>query len=544
MIEPRSGHAVVSRLLCVAFLGLVLLPMWAQGALLENGVGYALDDAYIHLGLARGVAEDGVWGLGAGEFVGAGSSILYPLLLAGGVVLAGPWEGWPLVLNLVAGVLVLAGLGRECARRSIPAPVYLLLGAAMLLMAPLGLLALQGMEHVLHVLLFLVWLRAVDDANARPTARQVAALCLIAALLTACRYESVVAVAAGAGYFACRTGGRWAAVWVLAAGAAPPLAAGLHALSQGGLFLPNTFHVKGARPDLGSVGGLLELGTGWIDRLRLYPHVGALMVTGLGLAVVTRRHLLAPGPFLIVTLCTVAQLQVTTVAGQDRTFGYVVAAWLVLIALQCAELDLRPSRARLLRAAPALPLVALFLHAAWSFAAPRVVHAGDRVRNIAEQQGTVARFLESHYGGASVAAHDIGWISYRADLRVFDLVGLGTREVAEFWRGRPPWWVEPGPWREMFEREARARDVEIAVLYRSAFGRALPESWRLAGSWTIVDNHACGAPTVHFFAVAPGADQKLQESLRAFAASVPAGVEQRGPYVAMSGAGPLAGRTR
>ena len=69
------------------------------------------------------------------------------------------------------------------------------------------------------------------------------------------------------------------------------------------------------------------------------------------------------------------------------------------------------------------------------------VHA---TTNIHDQQVQMGRFLARHYAGRAVAVNDIGAVCYFADLRLCDLWGLGSAEIARLapnlqiqkdWRG-------------------------------------------------------------------------------------------------------------
>ena len=64
---------------------------------------FPLDDAYIHLSIARTLAEHGTYGLQPGAFATPASSLAWPLLLAGASRLGLPLEGGALVLSLLAG---------------------------------------------------------------------------------------------------------------------------------------------------------------------------------------------------------------------------------------------------------------------------------------------------------------------------------------------------------------------------------------------------------------------------------------------------------
>ncbi len=93
-------------------------------------------------------------------------------------------------------------------------------------------------------------------------------------------------------------------------------------------------------------------------------------------------------------------------------------------------------------------------------------------RNIYEQQVQVALFLREKYPGSSVALNDIGAVSYFADVRLFDLFGLGSNEVMQAKRG--------GYFhRDWIEQAGSRRRLDLAVVYDSWFTDfgGLPASW-------------------------------------------------------------------
>ena len=94
---PRLSPGLPLLAVAGAVLGFAVLQL---AALRIAGVfEYPLDDVYIHLAMASGMAG-GTYGVNAGEAASAASSILYPVLLM-------PWPGTeaqrllPLVWNLV-----------------------------------------------------------------------------------------------------------------------------------------------------------------------------------------------------------------------------------------------------------------------------------------------------------------------------------------------------------------------------------------------------------------------------------------------------------
>ena len=68
---------------------LVSAAEWLAGMSLCGGeLCYPLDDTYIHLAMARQLAESGTWGLEAGVPVFASSSPLWTVLLAAAVMIS------------------------------------------------------------------------------------------------------------------------------------------------------------------------------------------------------------------------------------------------------------------------------------------------------------------------------------------------------------------------------------------------------------------------------------------------------------------------
>jgi hypothetical protein len=79
--------------------------LWLMDASTRSGLPflYALDDAYIHMALARTLDELGLYGLTRHEWSAPSSSFLWPFMLVG-LRSMGITEYGPLALNLVASL--------------------------------------------------------------------------------------------------------------------------------------------------------------------------------------------------------------------------------------------------------------------------------------------------------------------------------------------------------------------------------------------------------------------------------------------------------
>ena len=148
---------------------------------------YGLDDAYIHLAIAKHFAENGVWGVTQHAFTSATSSPIYTLLLAIIIKLIGNWVWIPFVLNIiiVAKLFYVSTDFLYKAKNRWIGDVFTLI---LTLITPIPFLIVSGMEHNLHILVIVLLLRAVERENRLH-------ILLFSLLSVAVRYESMFLVA-------------------------------------------------------------------------------------------------------------------------------------------------------------------------------------------------------------------------------------------------------------------------------------------------------------------------------------------------------------
>jgi len=139
--------------------------------------------------------------------------------------------------------------------------------------------------------------------------------------------------------------------------------------------------------------------------------------------------------------------------------------------------------------------------------------------NVYEQQYQMATFLSEYYMGQAVAANDIGFISYKADIKLLDLWGLASIQVAQAKRAGN---YDTG----MIDALAVEHGVKIAVVYTSWYEPygGLPAGWEKVGNWTVSNNVVLGDTTVSFYAVDKTEAQHLRDHLREFSTQLPTGV--------------------
>ena len=209
---------------------------------------YAVDDAYIHLAIAKNMADHGVYGVTPYEFNAASSSIAWPPLLAGIRRVFGPGELAPLVLNVASASALVAVAGHALQREGAGKRLVFAMCLSIVLFVPLVPLVFVGMEHTLHALLVLLLAiegaRTLSGDSPRPLA-----LALLAAAAVSVRYESLFVLAPLVGFLALRR--KWGlALGILAAGCAPMIAEGAFSLGHGAFFFPTSVLLKRADVEL------------------------------------------------------------------------------------------------------------------------------------------------------------------------------------------------------------------------------------------------------------------------------------------------------
>ena len=495
---------------------------------------YVLDDAYIHMAVARNLAADGTWGINPGEFASVSSSPLWTLLLGGCYALFGPSDLAPLFLNLLFGMLALLLFHRLLLNEGLGLWARTGLLAAFLFATPLPTMAFTGQEHTLHILLTLLFFRLALRGLAVPpvpfNCTDALWLALAASALTACRYEGAFLACATGLLFALRR--DWKRLFIIGSASAFPIVLyGIVSVGKGWAFLPNSLLLKGMHLDFTHGAGIINsLGGTAVRQLSENGHLLVAFLTGLLFLMLAAPFAASNGrdrSAVVLSLLTIfLHLQFARAGWFYRYEAWLVALSLATLAVvasshRWALPDPHPLRRA---AAAGLALFACTPFVLRAYGALAQVPGASR--NIFEQQVQAAEMLRRSYPGAAVAVNDIGAIAYYAKSRVVDLWGLATMDVARHKLDRTYTTA-------VIEEVTRKRGVEIAVVYDDWFAPygGVPAGWEKKGKWTIRDNIVCGRDTVAFYAAAPSGGERLTTALRAYAPHLPPSVLQSGAYL-------------
>ncbi len=480
-------------LLLLAGLVACLRHLFAEISRLKGGLGFPLDDSWIHLQFARNLAHGAGLSYNPGELVTGSTAPLWTALLALLFLLPGSVVVWTKLLGValyLAGIDATWRLSREL---GLSRGLAALASGLTLATSWLVWSALSGMEIPLFVLLSLwgmiLHVRERADPERPPLSLAVLAVAVLARpeglllLLLAFLDRLLVFAAAAApsdGPME-RTIRRRPSFQVLLAGAglvACALASSFLFYGwAGGSVLPTTYAAKGGGevrhllPDLHYLSNVLGLFFRPQPWATLLAAGGAATLAGrLG---TPRDRGLLPALWLFGMPFAYSLLT----PGPTRMLGnfgrYYFPLFPVLAIL--AALALEPALETMNRLRPAPPLrVVLGTLGAAALLAPTVATLlqgesfyAQNVGNVQESDVAIARWLAGHVPpGAVLAVNDIGAIKYLLPNRIVDLASIATPEIGrEVARAT----AAGTPWSEAMMAALERRHPDYVVIFPSWF---------------------------------------------------------------------------
>ena len=479
---------------------------------------YALDDTYINMAIAKNFALHGVWGITPFEFSSASSSPLYVILMSFVYRLIGVREYAPLALSWLFGFASIYVASRILSTRLSQLWQSVVL-VAVVLFAPMFVIGTLGMEHSLHTLLVLLFIKLFDDQDRSPWW-----IGVVTALMVGTRYEGLFM--AGVGVLLLIFIRQWTKSVAVAVGSVIPVAVyAAFSLRHGGYWLPNSIALKGLQVNgLGLAARIANLTLAVARHSVFAPHF-PLLLAGLGvcaLALLKRASRIAAVPTLVFASGCL-HLMLADVGWVFRYEAYMIVA--IIVAVACAV----PTLLLVNRAAAVVAFCILFCSGGFLIA--RSITAEQALPKYSEaiylQQWQTAAFLGTFYPQGSVAANDIGVINFWNDIHCLDLVGLASSEV--FSAKRSGTYSTP-----YLASLASEHQVRVAAVYDSWFsdhspeplhGPALPASWVRVGTWKVQETRQLGGDTVSFYATSPDEADRLRANLLHFHAKLPAQVQ-------------------
>lgn len=500
---------------------------------------YALDDSYIHMAMAKNVAQNGTWGVTRHSFSSSSSSLLWTLLLSLDYLLCGVNETAPMVINLIlATVLIWLIYGILQKYKIIPSLKIVIL-ISIIFFTPLYSLIFCGQEHILHTILTVIFVylagKVLGDTSEdfrRGSKYRAIWLLLISPLVIMARYEGIFLIIIVCLLFFLRKKYLYSLL-LGGLGALPVVIYGLISISRGWYFIPNSILLKGNMPDFSSLKTAFFFITILGYQLVHNPQILILLLIALVVLYfqcVKKNTIWEERSVMLIVFIATALLHLQF-AGTNWFYRYEayligLGVFVVSVSFNSYLRDIfhcKSDNKSFIRYVTLALIVIITILPLVERGLVSLMKTPRAMTNIYEQQYQMGLFLKEFYQNDVVAANDIGAINYLADIKCLDLWGLGNRRIG---KTRIEGCYNT---RQIYETTKSER-AKIAVVYDELFNRGtvggLPKQWIKAGQWRIFNNEVCAYDVVSFYAFNLKEAEKLKTNLKAFSSRLPKTVKQ------------------
>ncbi len=478
---------------------------------------YPIDDAYIHLAMAKNFALHEVWGVTRYEFSSTSSSPLFTVLLSFLIKIFGNNDQIPLYVNLIfgAGTVYILDLYFSSVFNKIKSVVLSVLFT--LFISVLHLQVLSGMEHVLHVFLFALNIFCLTRPENK---RAVLGFYLSLILMGLVRFESMFYFAVLAFIFMVLNKWKRAAL-ILMAGFIPIAVFCYINYRHDGYLFPNSVVVKGTKLAFDSrlphqlKQILLDnfLFNISFYKLGFFPVLICLVLVFRDFKRKKFQNAVQDHFLLIViSMVMICHSMFADLKGLFRYEAYLMAGFSMAIIPEVKgfveSFGSYLKKEKALSVFIMMNVVLLFYK---SFIAHPMLSEGGK--NIYEQQIQSAKFLHAYYNESKVVANDIGAVTYFTDIHLLDTAGLGSIETIPFNENKR----KSDPAFEYFlTRYTTERNYDIAVIYDAWLKPYIPKNWKKAAVLKIKNPVTVARDEVSIYSVDHTALAELKENIRKF----------------------------
>lgn len=479
---------------------------------------YFLDDAYIHLAMAKNFALYEVWGMTKYQFSSTSSSPLFTYILSVLIKIFGNNDQIPLYFNITFAAGILYVLSRYYAEafKEVKKTILAVLFTVFFIVLPLN--VLSGMEHIFQVFLFAVNIFCFSRYKDNKLALWGFYSSLL--LMGLARFESMFYFAI-LGFMFALIKKYNEAFFVLLLGFIPIIVFCTFNYQQDGYFFPNSVVIKGTKLSL-DTNILQQLKVILLDnfllnvsfyKIGIFPLLICIVFIYRDLKTKTLKGILKSNFLLIVfSLLMICHSMFADLKGHLRYEAYILTGFCMVLLPRCKELFFnfagyikKEKLVSILIAAN----VFLMIYKGWA-AHPIITNGG---KNIYEQQVQSAKFLHQFYNNSKVVANDIGAICYYTDIHLLDIAGLGSVETIRFNENKKSFDHKFG---DFLSKYCLDHQYNIAVVYEGWLNEQIPSYWKKAATLKIEDKITVAGHEVSVYSIDLKNLKDLKQNIKKF----------------------------
>lgn len=507
---------------CGIFFGIIGFYIFLALQKTDGVYTYMIDDAYIHMSIAKNFALHHVWGMTPYQFSSTSSSPLFTYILSVFISVFGNFSLIPLVFNMTMALLLIYVLNSYYYKELGKTKYAVLASVFTLLMAVMHLQVLLGMEHVFQVLLFSIniyFFQRFFNNGFKDIWASVGFLGSLL-LLGVVRFESMFYFVSIVFLFVLLKNFRNAFL-VLFFGFLSIMIFGYFNFQMSGHFFPNSVLVKGTSLDF-SGNYVVQIKDYLFKKTLLNTSfykvaVVPLLISGLlifrDFKNVKRIKDVLLSNFILIALCLTLLLHnwFGNFRGAFRYEAYLMVGFSMALIPKLKDFFAQPFitvKRNFLLSTLILGNVVLLFYKFQS--ANLVILKGTE--DVYTQHIQSAKFLNRYYNSAKVVANDIGAICYFTDIHLFDIAGLGTAEMIDFNKNEKVF----GSDFEVFLTDyCTKNNFDLAIVYEEWFNGHVPKNWQKVAVLNI-DNRINARGNVTVFAIDQNIASELRENIRNF----------------------------
>lgn len=503
-----------SVLIFKAFSGILLL----VSLYLNSGIFiYVLDDPYIHMTIARNFSEYGLWAVNGLQFSSATSSPLWSLLIAGVFFITGSNVIVPFMLNIIFSAAVIFTVWKILNSFGLQKHSFVFM-LIFIFATPLPALVFTGMEHIAQILAALFFVILCSRYVIKENKISLLYITLLAAVLTALRYEDIFLVFSVSLVLALRRKYA-AALLIFMSGVIPVILYGLISTSHNWMFLPNPLLIK-TRVWEFTLSGIAKIPLRAVKRISepdiffLVPPVIFIFTRNMRakVSVWNEKQII----FVIFLITYLLHMTFAQTGWFFRYEAYLVSIGLIAIWLNIyeylPEITDKQSHRRLLKTAA---MIIIFISIGWRSVSSFLVPQSSN--NIYNQHYQMAMYVNTLPEKTIIAANDIGMLNYYTRNYIVDLWGLADIDAAKLK-------LTQGYDTEKISWLAKEKNVKLAVVYKDWFGQygGISAGWEKIGEWKMNQlNIVNGNETVSFYSLDSVNTGMFSEKLEDFSKMLP-----------------------